>query len=189
MSEEEKQESTIKDKKKSLSLPVIIAIIAGGIIILVVALILIISLMMNNMKESILNSTGKDTSQVVKKKEKKVETLDKFEYLETGRITTNPQSSSQFVVVNLGIFYGPEKSKKSDDEKVELTPDELKSKNQRLNALIRHQINSQIGSMDVYALQIPRDSLMITFKEKLKPAFKMEGYFLKDVILLEFIIQ
>lgn len=187
MAEAEKTEIE-QIKKKGLSTPVLISVIAGGVLLLFAAIILIFSIMMNNMKETLLSGSDKKPEKKELSKKKKVETLDKFEYLETGRITTNPSGSSQFVVVNLGIFYGPDKSKKSSEDADEHEADPT-VKMKRLNALIRHQINSQIGDKDIYALQIPRDSLMAIFKNKLKPSFKMEGLMLKDVILIEFIIQ
>jgi hypothetical protein len=188
MADEEKNSINDSGKKKGLSLPILIAIIAGSVVILFVAIVFVINIMMNNMKESIISGSG--VEQVEKKKEKPKElSLDKFEYLETGRITTNPASSTQFVVVSLGVFYSPvvKDGKEHDDkEAIKLDPE---TKIKRLNALIRHQVNSQIGDMDMYALQIPRDSLMSIFKTKLAPSIKMEGFLLKDVILLEFIIQ
>ncbi|MBX3044526.1 MAG: hypothetical protein KIT33_09835 [Candidatus Kapabacteria bacterium] len=186
MADEEQKNENESGKKKGLSLPVLIAIIAGSVILLFVAIIFVISIMMNNMKDTIISSTGGEVEKVEDKKEDAVESLDKFDYMETGRITTNPAASSQFVVVNLGIFYAPEKSDKKDDEAAKVDP---AAKSQRLNALIKHQVNSQIGDMDMYSLQIPRDSLMTIFKEKLMPSFKMEGYKLRDVILVEFIVQ
>lgn len=189
MSDEEKNIETASPKKKGLSLPIIIAVIAGGVILLVVAIVFVISIMMNNMKESIIQSTGNEVSTEKKVEEKpKDESLDKYEYLETGRITTNPSGSTQFVVVNLGIFYAPikAKSEESESEEGKIDPE---AKTKRLNALIKHQINSQIGDMDIYSLQISRDSLMMKFKHRLEPSFKMEGLKLRDVILVEFIVQ
>jgi flagellar basal body-associated protein FliL len=190
MSEEKNTESG-SSKKKGLSMPIIIGIIATGVILLVVVIIFVISIMMNNMKNSIIESSGKDPAKTEEKSEPKEESLEKYEYLETGRITTNPLASTQFVVLNLGIFYAPLKSG-SEEEPAEEKPAEGEAgqpKNQRLNALIRHQINAQVGDMDVTALQIPRDSLMIKFKQRLEPAFKLEGFKLREVILVEFIIQ
>lgn len=188
MSDEEKNESPSTEKKKGLSLPILIAIIAGSVVILFVAIIFVIRIMMSNLEESIISSSGKPPAEKVVEKEKKPESLDKFEYLETGRITTNPLQSTQFVVVNLGVFYKPEKSGDSEEDSEEVKVDPA-VKVSRLNALIKHSVNSQIGDMDVMALQIPRDSLMTVFREKLKPSFKNEGFVLRDVILLEFIIQ
>lgn len=175
-----------KSKKKGLSMPIIIAIIASGVILLVVVIIFVISIMFNNMKDSIIESSGQSKEKTVEKAEPKAESLDKFEYLETGRITTNPLASSQFVVLNLGIFYSPLKNN-NKEEKAEASDPQLKT--QRLNALIKHKVNSQVGDMDVMAFQIPRDSLAVKFKQKLEPAFKMEGYRIKEVIIIEFIIQ
>lgn len=189
MADEEKDDAPLKDKKKGLSLPIMIAIIAGSVVLLFVAIIFVIRIMMSNLEESIISSTGKEPTVKVVKKEKKDESLDTFDYMETGRITTNPLSSSQFVVVNLGIFYKAITKGNHEEEAKEETAADPEAKAKRLNALVKHQINSQIGGMDVFALQVPRDSLMTIFREKLNPAFKMEGFQLKDVILIEFIIQ
>lgn len=190
MSDEEKEVTSVKEKKKGLSLPILIAIIAGSVVLLFVAIILVIRIMMSNLEETIINGSGKESTVKVEKKEKKPESLDKFEYMETGRITTNPLASSQFVVVNLGIFYkSNEKLSKEEEHKEGEQAIDPEAKAKRLNALIKHKVNSQIGDMDVFALQVPRDSLMSIFREKLTPAFKMEGFYLKEVILLEFIIQ
>lgn len=191
MSSEEKDFESGTQKKKGLSFPIIIAIIAAGVIALVVTIIFVISIMMNNMKQSIIEVTGKGTTeQKQSSKEKdsnkdKDDDLSKYEYLETGRIVTNPLNSTQYVVVNLGIFYSKMNAKEEQEPDKEFLENQLK----RINAIIKHQVNSHVGDSDISAIQIPRDSLVIKFKDKLIPSFRAEKLKLKDVILVEFIIQ
>ncbi len=187
MSEPEMKETTNVEPRKGISMPVLIAIIAGSIILLFVAILIVFSVMMNNMKESIMSNVGiTDSVKVEEEEVKESESLGNYEYMETGRITTNPSGGQQFVVVNLGLFYKLDIKNKDNDDSKGSDP-ELKS--QRLNALIKHKINTQIGDMDILSLQAPRDSLTAIFKDKLTSAFELEGYYLKDVILVEFIIQ
>lgn len=191
MSSEEKDFESGTQKKKGLSFPIIIAIIAAGVIVLVVTIIFVISIMMNNMKQSIIEVTGKGTTeQKQSSKEKdsnkdKDDDLSKYEYFETGRIVTNPLNSTQYVVVNLGIFYSKMNAKEEQEPDKEFLENQLK----RINAIIKHQVNSHVGDSDISAIQIPRDSLVIKFKDKLIPSFRAEKLKLKDVILVEFIIQ
>ncbi len=55
--------------------------------------------------------------------------------------------------------------------------------------MIRNIVNSQIGSMSLEELQIPRDSMSKIFRERLRPLFRQQNARLKDIAIVEFIIQ
>jgi hypothetical protein len=108
-------------------------------------------------------------------------------YMETGRITTNPRASTQFVVVNLGLSY---RTGVGAEDAAKKAGTESEDQKRRFEALIRNAINNQIGDMTVGELQqIRRDSLTSIFKERLVPVFINNRIFLRDVILVEYIIQ
>ncbi|MBE2188144.1 MAG: hypothetical protein KGZ71_09070 [Desulfobulbaceae bacterium] len=196
-----KQEPEVPKKKAGLSLPVIIGIGAGVLIVLVVVILFAVKMMLNSVVGTQQGDT-QSTEQVQKPVEdkelsnieyyKKMADEDKIsendsKYMETGRITTNPRASTQFVVVNLGLSYriGVDAE---DAEKKEGT--ETDDQKRRFEALIRNAINNQIGDMSVGELQqIRRDSLTSIFKERLVPVFINNRIFLRDVILVEYIIQ
>lgn len=116
---------------------------------------------------------------------------DKAEYFETGRITTNPKASSRFVVLNLGMFF-LEEPKGEDEEPKEGKKDEAESFSpygKKFDGMIKNIINGQIGSMSLEELQIPRDSLTNIFKQRLRPLFGQQKARLKEVAIIEFIVQ
>jgi hypothetical protein len=195
-----KQEPEEPKKKAGLSLPVIIGIGAGVLIILVVVILFAVKMMLNSVvgTQPVDIQTTEQQHKPVEDKDisdveyyKRMVDEDKIsdndsKYMETGRITTNPRASTQFVVVNLGLSYrtglgvddAAKKAAETDDQK------------RRFEALIRNAINNQIGDMTVGELQqIRRDSLTSIFKEKLVPVFIYNRIFLRDVILVEYIIQ
>ncbi|MCO5249855.1 MAG: hypothetical protein M9949_00350 [Candidatus Kapabacteria bacterium] len=195
-----KQEPEEPKKKAGLSLPVIIGIGAGVLIILVVVILFAVKMMLN----SVVGTQPGDT-QTTEQEHKQVEDKDlsnveyykrmaeedkisenDSKYMETGRITTNPRASTQFVVVNLGLSYRTGLGV-DDEAKKEAESDDQK---RRFEALIRNAVNNQIGDMSVGELQqIRRDSLTSIFKERLVPVFINNRIFLRDVILVEYIIQ
>jgi flagellar basal body-associated protein FliL len=195
-----KQEPEEPKKKAGLSLPVIIGIGAGVLIILVVVILFAVKMMLTSVvgTQPVDIQTTEQQHKPVEDKDisdveyyKRMVDEDKIsdndsKYMETGRITTNPRASTQFVVVNLGLSYrtglgvddAAKKAAETDDQK------------RRFEALIRNAINNQIGDMTVGELQqIRRDSLTSIFKEKLVPVFINNRIFLRDVILVEYIIQ
>lgn len=108
-------------------------------------------------------------------------------FITTGRITTNPKMSTQFVVVDIGLdFYVNDKlSKDIKKDKPEESPEMLKP----LSA-VKGEINNLLGSYTVEELQaMPRDSLQSRIKGKLTNVFTQNKMMLKDAILQEFIIQ
>lgn len=205
MAEEGKKQEPEKPQKKSggLSLPVIIGIGAGVLIILVVVILFAVKMMLNTVVESQIGAVQPNNEQQTPPKEEKdMSNIEYYKmmadndtvsdedakYMETGRITTNPRGSTQFVVVNLGISYRDKTSE--DDGKKKEKNDEPDDKKRKFEALIRNAINNQIGDMTVSELQqIRRDSLRSIFKESLTPVFVSNRIFLRDVILVEYIIQ
>ncbi len=205
MAEEGRKQEPEKPQKKSgaLSLPVIIGIGAGVLVILVAVILFAVKMMLNTVVETKMGAIQQSAEQqAVPKEEKDMSNLEFYKmmsendsvgdedakYMETGRITTNPRGSTQFVVVNLGISYrdksAEEEAKKKDKN------EETDDKKRKFEALIRNAINNQIGDMTVAELQqIRRDSLRSIFKESLTPVFINNRIFLRDVILVEYIIQ
>ncbi len=195
-----KQEPEEPKKKAGLSLPVIIGIGAGVLIILVVVILFAVKMMLNSVvgtQPGETQTTEQEHKQVEDKDLSDVEYYKRMaeedkisdndsKYMETGRITTNPRSSTQFVVVNLGLSYRTGLGV-DDEAKKEAESDDQK---RRFEALIRNAVNNQIGDMTVGELQqIRRDSLTSIFKERLIPVFINNRIFLRDVILVEYIIQ
>ncbi len=115
------------------------------------------------------------------------------EYFETGRITTNPRMSSNFVVINLGLFFIKEKSGEEEappeGEGKEATATSFSPFGKKFDGMLRNIVNSQIGSMSLEELQIPRDSISKVFIEKLKPLFRQQKTKLKEIAIVEFIVQ
>ncbi len=122
---------------------------------------------------------------------------DKAEYFETGRITTNPRSSPRFVVLNLGMFFSTAEKAEGEGEAEEAHKEEKKEEGtppfspygKKFDGMVKNIINSQIGSMSLEELQIPRDSLTLLFKKKLRPLFSQQESRLKEVAIIEFIVQ
>ena len=117
---------------------------------------------------------------------------EEAQYFETGRITTNPRQSSNFVVMNLGLFY---KLKNTGEEEAPPAEEGAKEKDtfspfgKKFDGMLRNLVNSQIGSMSIEEMQIPRDSMSKMFLMKLKPLFSQKKTTLKEVAIVEFIIQ
>lgn len=117
-----------------------------------------------------------------------------------GRITTNPRNSTQFVVVNIGVVYFP----KSEDHLKELKVEKAKEAKEagpeggggnptllstKSYAQLKANVTRVLGSLSVEELQARRDSLPSMIKMNVKPVFRENEMFIKDVILLEFILQ
>lgn len=196
---EEKAEKQVPEKPKGkpgeLGLMQILIVIGGTAVLLfvlfIVGYIFIVKPDLQNIEEP-----GKDKAKsenVKKGDEAKNEDLNEFakeefeRFVATGRITTNPKMSSQFVIVDLGIeFYVHEElAKEVKKEKTEESPGMNK-----VLASVKGEVNNILGAMTVEELQsIRRDSLQSVFKAKLKPVLKKSRMLLKDAIIQEFIIQ
>lgn len=215
MADEEKQEPA-KPKKEKGGLPVPLFGLIGFVIMLIallvnVFLVLGIKSEVASITEAIVSGklpthTGHENKEEKKKSTEEEEEVgdeknnvgkyvadDNAEYFETGRVTTNPRASQRFVVLNLGMFF----SKISTGEEEEEAPkEEGKGKDEsfspfgkKFDGMVKNIINSQIGNMTLEELQIPRDSLTLLFKEKLKPLFSQKETRLKEVAIIEFIVQ
>jgi hypothetical protein len=216
MAEEEEiqqPEKPTKKKKSSggLSLPIMIAIGAGTLIVLVGASLFAINYMVNNIIDKKLGAVQADSTQThtkedehAKKEKEKSKEIDEtykeleeeeyfeteegVEYMETDRIVTNPKFSTRFAVLKLGLSYRI----KVNDEEEEKEEEEVEGEDpkvMKMQAQIRNIINNMIGSMTEEELQQNRQNLQIIVKEKLTPIFKKHKMFLRDVLIVEFIIQ
>jgi len=218
MAEEEVQqpEKPAKKKKSSggLSLPMMIVIGAGTLIVLVGVSLFAINYMVNNIIDKKLGSVSDTTKthshedEANKKLKEHKKELDKtfkeleeeeyFEteegvsYMETDRIVTNPKFSTRFAVIRLGLSYR-EKVAEGEGEAEggheEAKEGEVDHKAQKYQAQIKSIINDMIGTMTEEEIQQQRQNLPIIIKEKLTPVFKKQKKYLRDVLIVEFIIQ
>ncbi len=184
------EETTPKKSSGGLGLIPILGIVFGSLLILILATrFLFLPYIVEN-----LGGNKKDTTEA-KKEESKTETKGPFagvdkkliKFIETGRITTNPLNSDQFVVVNLGLrFYALNENAIKEfmgeaKEGSSLPPDFM--------AQIRGKINQILGSLTVAELQQRRNQLANEFKDSLKTIFSNHELTLGEVYLQEFIIQ
>ncbi len=196
-----KPESEEKEKKAGgLKLPFVLGIIAGVLLILILAVrFLFLPYIVGSLtseatagqspiegesKSEQSNSPIKEEIEIFKANEKL------SEFFQTGRITTNPRQSTQFVVADFGIIFFP----KDEESLKELYPGGKKEEGSSalpptLSSRVRGIINSVLGSMSVEELQVKRDSIPEYVMANLKPFFKEKKLFIKEVILQEFIIQ
>jgi hypothetical protein len=216
MADEEKQEPA-KPKKEKGGLPVPLFGLIGFVIMLIallvnVFLVLGIKSEVASITEVIVSgkipaASGHEGKEEKKKKNFEEEDFseeessvgkyvadDKAEYFETGRITTNPRSSQRFVVLNLGMFFSEypkaegEEEEAKEEHKAE-GPESFSPYGKKFDGMVKNIINSQIGSMSLEELLIPRDSLTLLFKQKLRPLFGQQEARLKEVAIIEFIVQ
>ena len=191
MAKEEKLERQEPEKPKrqstgSMKLPMLIGIIAGVVVIQAIIIVVVMNIFLKPSYAPADTQGGKTEQKKVEKDEspKEGESSDdvNMQFIETGRITTNAKSSDKFVVLNLGLeFKAQGEEEPSEKEGGTLSP--------IMNAKIKGTINGIIGSMAIEDLQAKRDSLSFIIKDRLKPVFKSNKMFLKDVIIQEFIIQ
>jgi flagellar basal body-associated protein FliL len=191
----ESQETETKKEPKAsggLGLVPILAIVFGSLLILILATrFLFLPYIVENMG----GGGKKPESTEVKETEKKPEAKGPFagvdkkliKYIETGRITTNPLNSDQFVVVNLGLrFY-------ATDEKIlkELMGEGKEGAGlpPEIMGQLRGKVNQILGSLTVAELQQRRNQLANEFKDSLKTIFSSHELVLGEVYLQEFIIQ
>ncbi len=184
------EETTPKKSSGGLGLVPILGIVFGSLLILILATrFLFLPYIVEN-----LGGNKNDTSET-KKEEIKTATKGPFagvekqliKFIETGRITTNPLNSDQFVVVNLGLrFYAQNENVLKEifgesKEGATLPPDFM--------AQIRGKINQMLGSLTVTELQQRRNQFANEFKDSLKTIFANYELVLGEVFLQEFIIQ
>jgi flagellar basal body-associated protein FliL len=172
-------------KKTGMSMPMMVGVIVG--IIAVNAVIII--LLFNFLIVPSLNSDSNDNSGEKAKKEKAAEEAHKNAEMEkkqkfqsSGRITTNPKASAQFVVIDLGFEFAPIGEEEGEAKEGEGFEPGLQAK-------IKGTVTKTLGSMTAEELTARRDTLDRIFFKNLKQVFKEEKFMLHSVILQEFIIQ
>ncbi len=177
-----------KKEQKPIKLPFIIGIIAGAVRLLVIlGRFVFFPMIVHGVTAGSKDSQKKYSSQ----KRGEFDGLDEklAQLTSSGRITTNPRSSAQFVVVDLGITFIP----KNEDVLKELKESkgkESKDLNEsslppKLLARTKGVVNSVLGSFTVEELHIIRDSLPEIFRRNLKPVFREKDLYVKEVILQE----
>jgi flagellar basal body-associated protein FliL len=201
---QEPEKPVKKAKSLELKLPVVLGIIAAVLLILIVTVrFVFLPYIVHSLtpdvqaKESLHSeSTGSEAnkSDVKKNGNEELEIFKANEklsqFVQTGRITTNPKQSTQYVVADFGIIFLP-KDEESLKALHEGGGEESKGNGlpPKLSSRVKGIINSLLGSMTVEELQIKRDSVPLLVKANLKPFFKQQDLFVKEVILQEFIIQ
>jgi hypothetical protein len=207
MAEEKKQEPEKPVKVKSESPIPMVGIIAFAIILIALLLnlwfLLGIKSQVSSVNEIIVASnpnihgekSGEKNPSAKSGESSKEDTSNKdTQYFETGRITTNPRASTSFVVINLGMIFKVKPSEEGDEkhsegEKKDASAQPISPFGKRFDGMLRNSINSELGKLSVDEMQIPRDSLSSILKNKLVPLFLEEKSSLKDVVIVEFIIQ
>ncbi len=194
--EEEKQQPAKPNKKASdISLTLLLSIIGGTVVVFMAFIyFLVLPYLVGNLNNGSGDEHSKQHSEQTKaaehNKDSELSEEEKFMagdenifFEETGQITTNPKGSDKFVVINLGLeFRIKEEIEHGEGEDGSIIP-------KRVNARLQGKINSTLGSMTEQDLHSKRDSLPAIFKERLKPVFKKNDMYLRDVILQRFIIQ
>ncbi len=215
--QEEKQVPE-KPKKKSggggdINLVTLMGIIGGSVVLMVTLLYFVLQFLIipefKNMNSGGGNNSEGNSEAVTHVEESKSQAEHaKFDFkkeellfpdegihlMETGKIITNPKGSTKFAVANCALEYRIS----SEDERFpkgegegggEIDP----STNSILKkVLIRSQgkLNGLLGSFNMDQIQnLGADSLKIIFKRDLKPIFKKENLYLRDVIITQFLIQ
>ncbi len=193
--ESQEKEKAEKPPKKpgELGLMKILIMVGGTVVVLFLLLIVVYMLIIKpDLQKMSLNGEGdkQKTEEMNKDKDFNPEEIKKEEnerFISTGRITTNPSMSNQFVVVDIGIdFYvNDEQMKEIKKEKPEESPLML-----RPLSSVKGAVNNLLGSMTVQELQsVKRDSLQGAINARLSQVFLSNKMVLKEAILQEFIIQ
>ena len=199
--EGEVKEKPAKKERGPVGLPVILGIIFGTLLVLVLSVrFLILPYIVDG-----LNPEAHKEKEKAEKAEKARAAADPLsvmtpEYkeketktIETGRITTNPKGSTQFVVLNLATLYIP----KDEGALAAINKENGKTKEGEgtppafVQTMIRVKgvVNSVLGSMTVEELQGNRDSLRKVFAKEFKELFLEKKCIVMDVIIQEFMIQ
>ncbi|MEJ5287105.1 MAG: hypothetical protein CH6_1141 [Candidatus Kapaibacterium sp.] len=181
---EDTQSPQSKESKASggVGLVPILGIVFGSLLILILATRFLF------LPYIVQNIGGGEQKKEEKKEEKSTADKKLIKYVETGRITTNPLNSDQFVVVNLAFKFSARDEKvlqeifgESKEGGAGLPPE--------IMAPIRSKINQILGSLTVPQLQERRNTLAYEFKDSLKTIFAQHQLILNEVYLQEFIIQ
>lgn len=202
---EQKQKPEKPKKAKGpteMSLPVLLGII-GGVLVIFMAFIYFLVLpalvdgISGNTEDNTAGTEQMETSEEGShdgdEKEKGDGMSEEDEYLagdeglhfvETGKLMTNPKgSANKIVVLNLGLEFRT----KGDEEEESHGEGELISI--KMMAKIKGIVNTTIGQWTIEDLDTKRDSIASYLKDGMKPLFKKNDMFLRDVILQEYIIQ
>jgi len=195
---DEKKQQPEKPKKKSdgLSMPILIGIISGVIIVNIVIVVLVIKLVFppaggeentQHGKESKVEKTetdeyefGEDGGEEFFEKQKAIR------HMETGRITTNPKGSEQFVILDLWLEYVVSEKVLEDHHEEYKEESDLMEK---LFTRVRAEVISFVGSLTVEQINAIRPELPEKLREHLSDMFKKNKIKLREVIIKEFIIQ
>ncbi len=209
MAEEQQQgtqepEMPTKKPKKSgggLSTPVWIGIIAGALILNVATIILGIKWVVGDSATADSEAGGKEHTEKVDKEhtgdgefdeDQEYDDLEEenvlhgdenLKFKETGRITTNPKGSTSFVILNLGLEYRERKTEEGGGGHggADGGPDPVMAR-------VKGVINSTVGSLTVEELQ-DREALRTKLRDEIRKVYKKHKIYLRDVLLIEFLIQ
>ncbi len=191
MADEQKQ-APEKPAKKSggMPMPMMIGIGAGVIIVNIIIVVLVIKFL--------FPSSPEDENMDKAKQEQKKDDFDFSEdeesdffldeesvkYFETGRIMTNPKDAAEYLaIVDLGLEY-----RVTEDYPMEKLKEDGPLM-QKIMARIRGVVTQTLGSKTVPELHNERVLLAEHFLKELRPVFKDQKIFLREVIVKEFLIQ
>lgn len=189
-------EKAKKKKKEGMSLPIMIAIAVGVIIVQVVLIVVVVNFLSPKSESEQIAEKDKKKTESLKKKasedeffQEDTEEEDFFaqekerKYIETDKIITNPKGSSKFVVINLGLEY----KFKPDVPETEQTPDSDLMR--KVMAKLKALVIQDLGSHTLEEISNQRAEYNTTLRDKLRPIFKESKIFLRNVYIVEFIIQ
>ena len=193
-SQEKKTEEKPPKKPGEMNLMKMLIMVGGTVVVLFILLIVVYMLIIKpDLEKMSVNGEGKDKTEEMKQEKdgdfnpEEIKKEENERFLSTGRITTNPKMSTQFIVVDLGLdFYvNEEQMKEIKKEKPEESPMMLKPLSS-----VKGEVNNMLGSYTVEELQsISRDTLQSMINAKLVKVFLANKMVLKEAILQEFIIQ
>lgn len=199
----ETSEKHIPEKPKgiigNMKLPITI-----GVIVLVIAIpIIIVFILFKTMVAPVLNPVQPNQAQQVnadktpkvgeagktENPEQQLSDEDKknMQFVETGRMMTNPRSSTNIIVLNLGIEFLP----KDKDEIADIKKEGVNSMiMKKVLSRIQGTFQGKLGDMTLEEVQaVRKDTLSVLFKSYLEPVFKDYDMYLKSVMVKEFLIQ
>jgi hypothetical protein len=202
---EEKQEPVKPAKKAgdgSMSIVTIVGVIGGTVVLMFILLVVFFIFFIKPMLPSTHAKEGAKTEQAAEEhKEPKmaegemseaylIKNKEFIQFAATDKIITNPKgSSTQFVVLRLGVEYikfdkegKPEPPAAGEAKGVPTFEGAMKAK-------VEGQVLATIGSFTIDEFQAKRDSLSHLFKEKLKETLKEDQMKIKEVVVMEFIVQ
>lgn len=201
---EEKQEPVKPPKKSSgdISIVTIVGVIGGAVVIM---FLLLVVFFMFFVKPYLGGGHSKDTAKTEQTEEKKeakmpdneiteefgIKNKEFMRFAATEKIVTNPKgSSSQFVVIRIGVEYIQyNKEGKPEPPAAAATEKGVPTFEGSMKAKIEGQVLAFMGSYTIDEFQAKRDSLPALFKMRLKDTFKEDMMKIKDVVIMEFLIQ